>query len=218
MAPWHLDHDLKYALRGFRREPGLALIATLILAVGIGANTAVFSIVNPLLLRPLPFPESDRLVWIANTGTTGLSGATYRVDLYEEMARSTRSFQELTAYFAFFGFSGRTLTGRGEPERLMAVDLAPRFFEVLGLQPASGRLFTPEEHRRGGPRAALLTHALWQRRFAGDPSLVGSAITINLQAVTVVGIMPASFDFASVFTPGTRVDMFLPADLDVMRP
>ena len=210
--------DVKYALRGFRREPGLALIATLILALGIGSNTAVFSIVNPLVLRPLPFPESDRLVWIANTGTTGLSGKTYRVDVFEEIVRNERSFQELTAYFAFFGFGGHTLTGRGEPERLMAVDIAPRFFEVLGVQPATGRLFAKDEHHRGGPRAALLTHRLWQRRFAADPRLVGSAITINGEPVTVAGVMPEEFDFASVFTPGTHVDMFLPADLDVMRP
>jgi predicted permease len=213
-----IHQDVKYALRGFRREPGMSLIATLILALGIGANTAVFSIVNPLVLRPLPFPESDKLVWIMNTGTTDLSGQTYRVDLFEEFSKNNRSFQELTAYFAFFGFGGQTLTGRGEPERLMAVDVASRFFEVLGVQPARGRLFQPAEHTRGGPRAALLTHGLWQRRFAGDPALVGNAITINGESVTVVGVMPETFDFSSVFTPGTQVDMFVPADLDVMRP
>ena len=209
--------DVSYAIRGLRREPGMSLIAIAILALGIGANTAVFSIVNPLLLKPLPFAEPERLVWIANTGSTGLSGRTYRVDVFEEFQRNTRSFESLTAYFAFFGFTGKTLTGRGEPERLMGVDVAPRFFEVLGVQPASGRLFTAEEHRRSGPRAALLTHGLWQRRFGGDPSLVGSAITINAEPVTVVGIMPAGFDFSSVFTPATPVDMFLPADLDAMR-
>ena len=139
-----IRQDIKYALRGCRKEPGVALVAVLILALGIGANTAVFSIVNPIVLRPLPFPDSERLVWMANTGTTGLSGQTYRVDLYEEIARSARSFEELSAYFAFFGFGGQTLTGRGEPERLIAVDVAPRFFEVLGVQPASGRLFTIE--------------------------------------------------------------------------
>ena len=210
--------DLKYAVRGFRREPAMSLIAVVILALGIGANTAVFSIVNPLLLRPLPFPDSDRLVWIANTGTTGLSGRTYRVDVFEELRRNTRSIQEMSGYFAFFGFVSRTLTGRGDPERLMAVDVAPRFFEVLGVQPASGRLFTEQEHHAGGPRAVLLTHGLWQRRFGGDPGLVGTAISINNEAFTVVGVLPPQFDFSSVFTPGTHVDMFVPADLDVMRP
>ena len=211
-------HDVRYALRSFRREPAVSTIAVLILAVGIGANTAVFSIVNPLVLRPLPFPAAERLVWIANSGTTGLSGKTFRVDVFEELQRNARSFDELTAYFAFFGFGGQTLSGRGEPERLMAVDVAPRFFEVLGVQPALGRLFIPAEHHASGPPAALLTHGLWQRRFGADPSIVGNTITINNKAVTVVGIMPAAFDFSSVFTRGTHVDMFVPADLDVMRP
>ena len=210
--------DVTYALRGFRREPAVSLIAVLILAIGIGANTAVFSIVNPLVLRPLPFPDAQRLVWIANTGTTGLSGKTYRVDVFQEFQRNTKTFEELSAYFAFFGFGGQTLTGRGEPERLIAVDVAPRFFEVLGVQPARGRLFSPAEHHAGGPPAALLTDGLWRRRFGGDPALVGNTITINNRAVTVVGIMPGAFDFSSVFTPGTHVDMFVPADLDVMRP
>ncbi len=213
-----LGQDLQYALRGFRREPVVALVAVIILALGIGSNTAVFSIVNPLVLKPLPFPDADRLVWISNIGTSGLSGRTYRVDVFEEFQRNAKSFQSLAAYFAFFGFGGQTLTGRGEPERLMAVDVAPHFFEVLGVQPASGRLFTDAEHHKAGPRAALLAHGLWQRRFGGDPQLVGGAITINGQAVTVVGVMPADFDFSSVFTPGTQVDMFVPADLDEMRP
>ena len=213
-----LRQDIRYALRGFRREPGMTLIAVVILAIGIGANTAVFSIVNPLVLRPLPFPDAERLVWMANTGTTGLSGSTYRVDLYEEFARNMRSFQEMGAYFAFFGFSSNTLTGRGEPQRLVAVPVGPRFFEVLGVQPWRGRLFTANEHHPGSQPAALLTYGLWQRRFGGDPAMVGSAITINGQSTTVAGIMPPDFDFSSVFMPGTHVDMFVPADLDVMRP
>src|SRR6185295_7610115 len=87
-----------------------------------------------------------------------------------------------------------------------------------GVQPASGRLFTETEHHRGGPPAVLLTNGLWKRRFASDPQLVGRAVTINNEQVTVVGIMPAAFDFSSVFTPGTHVDIFVPADLDLMRP
>ena len=217
-------HDVRDALRGFRRAPGTALIALLILACGIGANTAVFSIVNPLLLRPLPFPESDRLVWIASTGTSGLSGVTYRVDWYEQFRQHNRSFEDLAAYFAFFGYGSYTLTGGGDPERVPTVDVGPRFFETLGVQPALGRLFTQAEHRASGaaglspPSAALLTHGLWRRRFGGDPSVVGTAVTINNAPVTIVGVLPATFDFASVFTPGTRVDLFVPANLDTMRP
>ena len=220
--------DITYALRGFRREPGVALIAVIILALGIGANTAVFSIVNPLLLRPLPFPNADRLVWIANIGASlGMSGTTFRVDWYDEFRKHNRSFEDLAAYFAFFGYNNYTLTGRGDPESLVAVDVGPRFFELLGVQPARGRLFTGNEHRHSagaapgaptGPRVAILTHTLWQRRFAGNAAVVGSAITINNIAVTIVGVMPETFEFSSIFTPGTNVDMFVPADLDQMRP
>ena len=222
-----IKQDITYALRGFRREPGVALIAILILALGIGANTAVFSIVNPLLLRQLPFPAAERLVWIGNIGRAGLSGATYQVDWFEEFRKSNRSFEDLGAYFAFFGYGSYTLTGSGEPERLVAVDVSPQFLAVLGVQPALGRLFTDAEHHHSakaapgtpaGPRTVLLTHAVWQRRFGGSEAIVGSAVTINNAPVTIVGVLPQSFDFSSVFTPGTKVDMIVPADLDQMRP
>ena len=219
--------DFRYALRVFRREPGVSVIAIIILALGIGANTAVFSIVNPLLLRQLPFPEADRLVWIANTGNSGLSGATFRVDWYDEFQRNNRSFESLSAYFAFFGYGSYTLTGHGDPERLVGVDVAPRFFETLGVSPALGRLFTEDEHHHSGgartatasgPRAAILGQGLWLRRFAADPAIVGRVLTINNRPVTIVGVLPATYDFSSVFTPGTRVDLFVPADLDQIRP
>ncbi len=139
MAFESLLHDLRLALRGLVREPGYSLVAILILAIGIGANTAVFSVVNPLVLKPLPFRDADRLVWIANTGRgEGLSGKTYRVAAYEELARNNRSFESLTAYFAFFGYFSYTLTGSGEPERLVGVQIAPGFLEQLG-DPAAAR-------------------------------------------------------------------------------
>lgn len=117
--------DLRLALRGLVREPGHALVAVAILAIGIGANTAVFSVVNPLLLKSLPFRDADRLVWIANVGRgDGLSSRTYRVAAYEAMARENRSFESMSAYFAFFGYISFTLTGSGEPERLAGVHIA----------------------------------------------------------------------------------------------
>jgi MacB-like periplasmic core domain len=209
--------DLTYALRGFRREPGFTAVAVLMLAIGIGANTAVFSVVNPLLLRPLPFRDASRLVWMADTRPGGLSGVTYSSTVYEEIVRNVRSFEETTPYFAFFGYLSYALTGSGQSERLSAVMIGPRFFELLGVQPSAGRVFTREELARNGPKAVLLSHALWQRRFGADPAIVGRTITINDAAHVVVGIMPASFDFASVFAPGQRAEMYLPAVLDDMR-
>jgi predicted permease len=214
----HARQDASYAFRSFRRAPGVSLLAILILALGIGANTAVFSIVNPLLLRPLPLADSERLAWIENTSSGSMSGRTYRVDWYEEFARHTTSFEEMGAYFAFSDFLTRTLTVEGAATRLSSVDVAPGFFQLLGIEPQTGRLFSDDEHQGPALRGALLTHGFWQRRFGGDPTIVGRTIAINNAAVPVIGVMPASFDFGSIFTPGTSVDIFLPADLNQMRP
>jgi predicted permease len=210
--------DLRLAWRGMVRAPGHTLVAVLILALGIGANTAVFSVVNPLLLRPLPFRDADRLVWIANTGTgSGLSGKTFSVGVFEELARNSRSFEAVSAYFAFFGYGSQLLTGRGEPERLVGVNVAPRFLELLGVKPHLGRGFSGNEWKQNGPQAAMLSWALWQNRFGGDPAIVGQAITINESPCLVTGVLPEDFDFESTFTPGSRIDLLLPAHLDEMR-
>jgi predicted permease len=212
-----LRQDVGYAVRGFRREPGFMAVAVAILTLGIGANTAVFSVVNPLLLRELPFRNASRLVWITNTSGGGLSGMTHRVDVFEDLQRLNRSFERVAPYFAFFGFGSYKLVADGRAERLAAVDVGPGFFELLGVQPALGRTFTREELSQNGPHAVLLTHAFWSGRFAGDPSVVGRALVINERPYTVTGVMPAGFDFASVFTPGVHVDVFVPAILDDMR-
>jgi len=213
--------DLAYALRGFRREPAFTVIALAILALGIGANTAVFSVVNPLLLRPLPFPDADGLMWIAKIDDfrrdEGLSGRTFRAEAFEALQRENRSFESMSAYFAFFGFDNFTLTGHGDAERLSGVKIAPRFFEVLGVQPTLGRLFTAEELAPNGPRAIVLSHAFWERRFAADPTILAQTLSINHTPVRVVGVLPPDFDFASTFTPGVRVDFFEPANLTAMR-
>ena len=214
-----LRQDVIYALRGFHREPGFTAIAVTILALGIGANTAVFSVVNPLMLRELPFREADRLVWVTNTtsGNSGLSSVTHRVDVFEDLQRRNRSFDQMAPYFAFFGFGTRTLAGDGRAERLSAVDVGRGFFELLGVKPAMGRLFTREELSLNGPRALLLTHGFWQRRFGGDASTVGRAVLINGEPHTITGVLPPDFDFATVFTPGIAVDAFVPAVPDAMR-
>jgi predicted permease len=214
-----LRHDVRMAVRSLLREPGHSAVALLILAVGIGANTAVFSVVNPLVLKPLPFHDADRLVWIANNGRgTGLSGKTVRVAAYEAMARENRSFESMSAYFAFFGYISNTLTGRGDAERLAGVQVAPGFLDVLGVRPVLGRDFTREQWQVNGPDAVLLTSGLWQRRFGADPAIVGTTVSINDTPHLVAGILPGDFDFGGTFTPGTRVDMLMPARLEQMRP
>jgi predicted permease len=213
-----LHQDVRYALRGFRREPGFTAAAVLVLALGIGANTAVFSVVNPLLLRPLPFPEPERLVWLqGDEGTSSLSSRTYRVAVFEEFQQRLQSLSASTAYFAFFNYFHYTLKGPTEPERVVGVQVGPQFFETLGVRPALGRSFVRAELKSGDAKVAVLTHSLFQRRFSADPQMIGRTMVLNREPVTIVGVLPASFDFSSVFTPGGRVDFFLPARLDDMR-
>jgi predicted permease len=213
-----LLRDVRYTFRTLWRDRAFAAIAILILALGIGANIAVFSVVNTLLLRPLPFPDSHQLVWIAPPPTKcGLSCATYSADAYEEFRAESRVYQDVTGYEAFTSPENLRLTGRGEPESVTGIDVIGNFFQVLGVQPVWGRLFAPEEARGGPHHVALLTNAYWRHQFMADPAIVGKTIELSGTPVTVVGVLPASFDFGAVFSPGAKVDLFTPLDLDQQR-
>jgi predicted permease len=210
--------DLNYTLRTLSRDRGFTLVAVFILALAIGANIGVFSVVNTLLLRPLPFPDSRELVWIAPPPTScGLSCATYSADAYEEFREQSRAYQDVTGYEAFTTPNNLRLTGRGEPQSATGIEVIGNFFQVLGVEPAMGRLYTPDE-ARGGPHAvALLTNAYWRRQFNADPAIVGEAIELNGTPTTIVGVLPDSFDFGAVFSPGAKVDLFTPLDLNLER-
>jgi putative ABC transport system permease protein len=206
-----LRRDIRYAIRAMRRDAGFCAVAVLILGIGIGANTAIFSVVNTVLFRPLPFREPERLVWIANaTPSIGLSGVTSRVSNYRDLRALNRSFEDLTAYFAFSDYGSYTLGEAGEPERLIGYGVAQNFFDVLGVRPMLGRPFDAEECAWNGRKAVILGHGLWQRRFGSDPGIVGRSISLNGTPTLVVGVLPETFDFASVFTPGAKVDMLTP--------
>ncbi len=210
--------DVRYTFRTLRRDPGFAAISILILALAIGANIAVFSVVNTLLLRPLPFPDSRQLVWIAPPPTAcGLSCATYSADAYEEFREQSRVYQDVTGYMAFTTPDNLRLTGRGEPEPATGFEVIGNFFQVLGVQPAMGRLFTTDESRGSPHPIALLANAYWRRQFASDPAIVGKSIELNGTPVTIVGVLPDSFDFGAVFSPGAKVDLFTPLDLNQER-
>ena len=211
-------YDVRYTVRTLGRDPGFATVSILILTLAIGANIAVFSVVNTLLLRPLPFPDSHQLVWIAPPpAECGLSCATYSADAYEEFRAQSRVYQDVTGYFAFSTPDNLRLTGRGEPEPATSIDVIGNFFQVLGVQPAIGRLFTADEARGGAHPVALLANAYWRRQFNADPAIVGKAVELNGIPITVVGVLPASFDFGAVFSPGAKVDLFTPLDLDKAR-
>ena len=208
-----LRQDLRYTFRTLRRDAGFAVFVVLIAGLGIGASATVFSVVNTLLLRPLPFAEPAHLVWITNHDSSGLSGQTTQVDHMLDLRERTQSLSAIAGYFAFYGVGDNLLSGSGEPERLSGVPVSGNFFEVLGVQPQTGRLFRPEESEWNGPKAVLLSDGLWRRRFAADPGIVGSALTLNDEPYTVVGILPASFDFGSVFAPGSHFDLYFPFPL-----
>ena len=205
--------DLRYTFRTLGKDSGFTTFAVLIVGLGIGASATVFSVVDTLLLRPLPFHDPERLVWIANHDSSGLSGQTTQVGHLLDLRERNKSFADMAAYFAFYGVGDNLLSGQGEPERLSGVPVSENFFQMLGIQPQLGRLFTAEECKWHGPKAVLLSHGLWERRFGSDPGMVGRSLTINDEPVTVAGVLPASFDLAAVFAPGSHFDLYFPFPL-----
>jgi predicted permease len=184
-----LLQDLRYAARALRASPGFTLVAALTLALGVGANTAIFSVVHAVLLRPLPFAEPDRLVR-AFTVNDGIPGSMSPPDFLDFRAQN-HVFQGLAAYDAL----DFTLTALGEPARLPGVSVTSGFFETLGVRPLLGRTFRAEESRPDRSRVVLLSHALWRQRFGGDPGVLGRTVTLDGRSYTVVGVMPPGFDY-----------------------
>ncbi len=180
--------DLRFGLRMLLKNPGFTFIAVITLALGIGANTAIFSVVNAVLLRDLPYRDPDRLVLLSlYRAREGASFA--RPAEFLDWRDQAKSFEKMGAY----RFGSADLTGSGEPERLEAASISADLFATLGVAPALGRAFTSEEDTDGGPLAVILSDGLWRRRFGGDPQVIGRAITLGGQSRTVVGIMPPGF-------------------------
>jgi predicted permease len=210
-----LMQDLRYTMRTLKKDRGFAAFAILIIALGIGASSTVFSVLDALLMKPLPFKDPGRLVWIANrTKMDGdLSGATLQVGRFLDFRQRNTSFADVAGYFAFYGVGDSKLTGNGEPERLSTVPVSQNFFPMLGIQPQLGRQFTADECKWNGPHVVMLSHGLWERRFGSDPEIVGKTIRLDDADSTVAGVLPASFDFAAIFAPGTHIDLFSPFPL-----
>jgi putative ABC transport system permease protein len=211
----NLRRDVRYAVRTLLRDAGFAAFAILIVGLGVGASCTIFSVVNTILLRPLPFHDPGRLVWLANhrDDTKDMSGKTVQVNYLLEYREKNKSFEDLAAYFAFYGAGDAKMIGGGQPERLTSVPVTQNFFPLLGVEPQLGRQFSAEECKWNGPKVAMLSDGLWRRKFGADPNIVGRALPFDGGPVTVVGVLPASFDFSTVFTPGSRVDMFEPFPL-----
>jgi len=218
--PWLdvLTQDLRFTFRTLRRERGFAIVAVLILALGIGANVAVFSVVNTILLSPLPFPSAQQLVRIVEKNAkAGESSKTYTADATQDFQQQNRSFQSISGYFAFTGPDNFKLMGGDQPAPVTGILVAEGFFQTLGVNPSAGRLFRSEEFVQHAQPVALLSYPFWKRQFGGDRSIVGRTIALNHTAVTVVGVLPDTFDFGSVFSPGAKVDLFTPYIMDDFR-
>ncbi|MGC1089341.1 MAG: ABC transporter permease, partial [Candidatus Acidiferrum sp.] len=207
--------DVRYAARTLWRDKGFAAFAILIVGLGIGASCTIFSVVNAILLKPLPLRDPGRLVWMANHSddTNDMSGKTVQVDYLLDYRGKNQSFEDLAAYFAFYGAGDQKLIGDGPPERLTGVPVTQNFFPLLGVVPQLGRSFTADECKWNGPRVTMLSDEVWRRRFGADPNIVGKTLTFDGGPVTVVGVLPASFDFGTIFTPGSSVDLFVPFPL-----
>ena len=207
--------DVAYALRTMRRDYGFTVFAILIVGLGVGASCTIFSVVNTILIRPLPFHDPGRLVWMANHSdeTNDMSGKTVQVNYLLEFREKNQSFDDLGAYMAFYGVGDAKLISDGQPERLTSIPVTQNFFPLLGVEPQLGRQFSAEECKWNGPRVAMLSDALWHRRFGADPNIIGRAISFDGGPITVVGVLPAWFDFGTIFAPGTNVDMYEPFPL-----
>jgi len=198
--------DLRYGLRNLWRRPGLAIIAMVTLALGIGANSAIFSVVNAIVLRPLPYPDSDQLMAIwGNLHRTGLEEIELSAPEFTDFRDQCKSFDQIAAY----NVQGFNLTAEIEPERLRGALVSANLFTTLKREAALGRNFLPQEDQFGHDQVAILGNALWQRRFAGDPAIINKTIVLDGQPVTVVGIMPADFHF-----PDKETEIWRPLAFD----
>jgi len=202
-----LRQDLAYGLRTLRRAPTFTLTAILTIALGVGANTAIFSVVHGIVFKPLPFPQPQQLlrVWSANPGSGSRQAPVSPVDLDDWRDQRTQ-FADIGGWWFADGGSGVDLTGSGDPQRLSVAFVTPGFFPTLGVRPMIGRLPREDEMVRGGDdRVVVLSHGFWQRRFGSDSGLVSSTVTLNGQPYRVVGVMQPGMRF-----PSDRVEVWIP--------
>jgi putative ABC transport system permease protein len=203
-----LLQDLRYGLRALPKNPGFATVAILTLALGIGANSTIFSLVNGILLRSLPYQHPERLVLLDETAPKqGITAFGVSFPNFLDWREQNHVFEDIAAYDE----RSFALVGRGEPEQFKGAVISTGLFEILGVTPALGRTIRPEEDRPGDDTVVMLGHSLWQRRFASDPGIIGQTITVDNRPRTVIGVMPPGFKFPVV------ADMWLPLALNTKK-
>ena len=198
----NLWQDVRYGFRMLLKSPGFTLVTVLALALGIGANSAIFSVVNAVLIRPLPFKNSERLVFMGEWSQQ-IPEMSVSYPNFLDWREQNQVFEQIAA----FRSQGFSLTGAGEPEQLSGREVSASFFTALGVSPALGRNFAPDDDRPGGNRTTIISQGLWQRRFGGDPNIVGQQLTLNNESYTVIGVLPATFEWQA------PVDLFVPIGL-----
>ncbi|MGC1385677.1 MAG: ABC transporter permease, partial [Candidatus Acidiferrales bacterium] len=209
--PWldTLAQDLRYAVRTLRKDFAFALFAILIVSLGIGASCTIFSVVNALLLRPLPFKDPASLVWMQNHHQTeeDLSGQTTQVDYVRDLRRLSPSWQSLGAYMPFYGIGDTLMVDTTKPVRLTNVGVTDNFFDMLGVNMLLGRNFNAQE-ALGKDKVIIVSYNFWKRDLGGNPNIVGTTLRFDGGASQIIGVLPPSFDFGNIFAPGTKVDLF----------
>lgn len=191
--------DLRFAFRQLLKNPGFTAVAVIMIALGIGANSAIFSVVNAVILRPLPFPDSDRLLWVIEKSSRSESIPISFPDFTDWQAQQT-VFEQIGVY----NWGDYNLSGAGDPLRLRAAQMTATAFYALATTPFIGRVFTPDEDRPGAPRVVVLSHGLWQDRFGGNTNVINQTIHLSEQSYTVIGVMPSGFVFPN------PVDIWIP--------
>ena len=185
--------DLRYAGRMFFKNPGFTAVAIIALALGIGANTAIFSLVNGVLLRPLPFPDAERIIYFEGKNpAAGITESNISFLDFTDWSQQTDLFASTAAYWtgtANFGADG------AEPERVPRAGVTTGFFSVLGVQPVLGRTFVPEDDKGWPQTVAIISHGLWKRRFGSDPAIVGKQVQMSSMPLTIIGVMPPGFEY-----------------------
>ena len=194
-------NDIRYAVRNLLKRPAFTIVAAITLALGIGANTAIFSSVYALLLKPLPFPELERVVAVWDSyPSKGVLRNEIAMANYLDWKAQNQSFEHL----AIYSWWSTNLTGIDSPERIQGMAVTANFLDALGVKPIMGRNFSAEENEQGNDNVAILTYGLWQRRFGGDPNIVGKTITLSSNVCTIIGVLPEKFAYpanAEVYSP-----------------
>ena len=187
-----LIKDIRYGVRSLLKHRGFSLIAVLTLALGIGANTAIFSLVNAVLLRALPFPDADQLVMVwEDASFAGFPRNTPAPANYADWKSQSQSFAEMAALRT----QGFNVTGDGEPEKVEGYGVTANFLPMLGVKPAAGRVFSADEDKPGAAKVVMLSHGFWQRRYGAEQTVMGRQLLLNGEKYTVIGVMPKDFQF-----------------------